>query len=277
MPNIHSSLAWQDSLVPGINAVTPEVSERWKEFMPDFREMDEVDALFDMRGEQEREDMKILKKRKRRWLYKRMDWQSHVRKLVHQEEFERTYGMRLQSFNKLVSVLLPDVQRKLSKSRVPEPVFPELIVAVGLRYLRGGMVSDLKEVYGTSRSEIYHCRRTFLAAVLVNERLRIKMPSTEEEWNEVRLSFLGKSSMGLMRGCVGALDGFLQAFQAPRKKDAQGNVDAFHSGHYDCHGLNCQALCDAFLRFLFFGVVAPGRTNDSMAIHLAKGLKTVLT
>ena len=31
-----------------------------------------------------------------------------------------------------------------------------------------------------------------------------------------------------------------------------------------------------YLRFMFFGVVAPGRTHDSMAIHLAEGLLDVI-
>ena len=84
MPNIHSSLAWQDSLVPGINAVTPEVSEEWKEVVPAFRELDELDALFNICGDQDKEDLKIMRQRKRRWLYKRLDWHSHVCKLVHQ-------------------------------------------------------------------------------------------------------------------------------------------------------------------------------------------------
>ena len=40
---------------------------------------------------------------------------------------------------------------------------------------------------------------------------------------------------------------------------------AYYSGHYESYGLNCQAACDANLRFHFFGVVAPGKTNDNVA------------
>jgi hypothetical protein len=32
--------------------------------------------------------------------------------------------------------------------------------------------------------------------------------------------------------------------------------------------LNCQAICDSKLRFLFFAVIAPGQTNDAVAYEL---------
>ena len=40
---------------------------------------------------------------------------------------------------------------------------------------------------------------------------------------------------------------------------------SYYSGHYESYGLNCQAVCDSNLKFLFFGVVAPGKTNDNVA------------
>jgi hypothetical protein len=45
------------------------------------------------------------------------------------------------------------------------------------------------------------------------------------------------------------------------------NPLAYMSGHYGMFGLNCQAVYDARERFLFFGVVAPGKTNDSVAFE----------
>jgi hypothetical protein len=37
------------------------------------------------------------------------------------------------------------------------------------------------------------------------------------------------------------------------------------SGHYQCYGLNIQAMCDPDLIFLFWGVAAPGKVNDVRA------------
>ena len=44
-----------------------------------------------------------------------------------------------------------------------------------------------------------------------------------------------------------------------------GNVTAYYSSHYESYGLNCQAVCDANLRFVFFAVVGPGKTNNNDA------------
>ena len=58
---------------------------------------------------------------------------------------------------------------------------------------------------------------------------------------------------------------FFQETICPTKKETCGNVQSFFSGHYESYGLNCQAVCDSNLKFLFFGVVAPGKTNDNVA------------
>ena len=62
----------------------------------------------------------------------------------------------------------------------------------------------------------------------------------------------------------------------PTKKDTSGNQRAYFSGHYNSPGLNCQAICDGRLRFLYFGVVAPGGTNDSVAFFRT-GINEFLT
>jgi hypothetical protein len=51
---------------------------------------------------------------------------------------------------------------------------------------------------------------------------------------------------------------------------------AFMSGHYGMFGLNCQAVCNANEKFLFFGVVAPGKTNDNVAFEYCTKLKEVI-
>ena len=71
-----------------------------------------------------------------------------------------------------------------------------------------------------------------------------------------------------MSSCVGALDGMLQPINCPRWTDCNGNQRSYHSGHYNCHGLNVQAMCDAHLRFIMFSVCAPGKTGDAVAVTL---------
>ena len=47
---------------------------------------------------------------------------------------------------------------------------------------------------------------------------------------------------------------------------------SYYSGHYESYGLNCQAACDIRLKFLYFGVVAAGSTNDNIAYAMAEDL-----
>lgn len=236
--------------------------------LQDIEEIDQVHRTDD----QNNGHSSSARKRRKRWLHIRIDWVKHVQKLEHERMFVRTYGMPLVAFQNLVSVLSPVIVRNTSRSRSPQPISVELIVAVGIRYLRGGEIMDIKNVYGLSKAEAYVSRNCFLDAVLQCDSLKIKMPSSAEEWEAVRRGFHAKSSGGIVHGCVGALDGYLQQIVAPRRKEVGGNVLAFFSGHYLVYGINCQAMCDADLKFLYFGVVAPGRTNDNVAIDRCEGL-----
>ena len=237
----------------------------------ELQEMEEIDLLHRIE-DQHSARSSSAKKRRKRWLHIRIDWVKHVQKLEHERMFVRTYGMPLVAFQNLVSLLSPIVMRNTSRSRSSQPISVELIVAVGMRYLRGGEIMDIKNVYGLSKTHAYRSRNCFLKAVLQCDSLKIKMPSTAEEWEAVRRGFHSKSSGGIVHGCVGALDGYLQQVVAPKKKEVGGNVLAFFSGHYLVYGINCQAMCDADLKFLYFGVVAPGRTNDNVAIDRSEGL-----
>jgi hypothetical protein len=96
--------------------------------------------------------------------------------------------------------------------------------------------------------------------------------------DKVQQGFEAISWDGVLNGCIGALDGYLQCIAAPFHKEC-GNLDAYFSVHYCVYGVNIQAMCDADCRFLFVSVAAPGKTNDSVAIqrHLSKlGLKHCL-
>ena len=69
----------------------------------------------------------------------------------------------------------------------------------------------------------------------------------------------------LFGGCVSAVDGFFQAIACPPVSEVS-NQTSYYSGHYENFGLSCQAVCTHDLTFIYFGVVAPGSTNDIIAI-----------
>ena len=84
--------------------------------------------------------------------------------------------------------------------------------------------------------------------------------------DKVRQGLEAISWDGVLNGCIGALDGYLQCIAAPSHKEC-GNLDAYFSVHYCVYGVNIQAMCDTDCRFLFVSVAAPGKTNNSVAIQ----------
>jgi hypothetical protein len=177
--------------------------------------------------------------------------------------------MSLEAFNSLTMVLHPFIAVDIirSRSNTTEPLYPKLVMAIGLRWLAGGSFLDLKISYGCSRACIFRCRDLFINAVNLCEQLKIKFPETAEEFEATRKGFKAKSSHGIMRGCVGAIDGLLATIKCPSMADSEGNPRSYYSGHYNEHGLNVQAVCDARCRFIFFSVAAPGKTPDQLAFE----------
>jgi hypothetical protein len=119
---------------------------------------------------------------------------------------------------------------------------------------------------------LYKAFDDFVNAVNTCPDLDINFPQSAAEWKLVNAEFSAKSSDGIMQGCVGAIDGYFQRIQTPFKKEV-GNVQSYYSGHYESHGVNCQACVSSDLSFMYFGVVSPGSTNDNVSYPLADGLR----
>lgn len=209
-----------------------------------------------------------------RWDHQRLDWDSHVVKCIHEDSFANEYMMSLPTHDKLVRMLSPLLQRAEYNSRCSEPITVEHIVAAGLRVLSGGRTKDMKHIIGTSLTTAYDAVDDSIDAVNETDELAIRFPSTDDEWRIVNDGFRRKSSNNIITGCVGALDGYFQFTNRPARTEVT-NVLAYHSGHYEHYGVNCQACVKNDLQFLYFGVVAPGSTNDNIAYPRAKGLKQV--
>jgi hypothetical protein len=73
--------------------------------------------------------------------------------------------MSLQAFNKLKGLLGDKVKVRLERCPVAEPITPEIVMSIGLRYLSGGKCLDLKNVYGLSLASVYRVQDMFIDAV----------------------------------------------------------------------------------------------------------------
>jgi hypothetical protein len=148
-----------------------------------------------------------------------------------------------------------------------DAVEPELIMAIGIRWLAGGSYVDIRHVYGCSVASVFRFRDLFMEAVLNCNELDIVFPDTDEELYSTESKFSDKSSERTMVGCVGAIDGLFVKVHRPSMKECGYNPQAYFSGHYMAHGLNIQAICDSDRCFTFFGVVTPGKASDQVAFE----------
>jgi len=251
MTNIHSIVSLSSSLALGLDELTDDLDEI-EELVKDYES-----------------NLEFL--RAQPWNHKRVDWAEHVKQLFHENMFEVEYRMSHKAWIKLRSILSTYLERNNKRSRALDPITIEIIMGTGMRYLAGGKINDIRHIYHTSKTAAYSCVMCFIEAVNTAPGLDINLPQTASEWEDVRKGFACRSTGGLLNGCVGALDGFFQAINAPWRKIV-GNVVAYYSGHYESYGLNCQAACDAKLKFLYFCVVAPGKTNDHSAYPLCLDL-----
>ena len=89
-----------------------------------------------------------------------------LEKLRHQGKFHVRFRMSETAFNDLVELLRPALQRVVYNSRSKQPIFVELIVAIGFRWLAGGSYREIEDVFGVSTTETYRSRNKFIDALL---------------------------------------------------------------------------------------------------------------
>ena len=175
----------------------------------------------------------------KRWVYERKsEFFKLLVKLRHQGKFRKRFRMSEDAFHRLVSLLKSHLERDSRYSRSKDPMFVELIVAIGLRWFGGSLYQEVEDCYNVSTTEAYRCREKFVNAILSCEELLIKLPDSPEGWERIRQGFAERSSYRVINGCVGAIDVFFQRTKRPSKKCVYGNVIAYFSGHYEHYGVN---------------------------------------
>lgn len=198
-------------------------------------------------------------------LDQRRCWNEYLERHKNNPKLHRHLRMSLDSFNKLLSHIRADleVNERMAFLR-GGAIIPEVCLFVTLRFLAGGSYLDIYDLMGISPASFYRVLWNTVRAICACEALKIKFPTTEAECREAALGFQSISCRGVIANCIGALDGYLLRIRTPTKKDAP-NVRAYFSGHYQCNGINIQAVCDHLCRFIYFAVISPGSTGDNDA------------
>jgi hypothetical protein len=203
-----------------------------------------------------------------KWGHTRLNWEESLKKERHQKSFESKYHMSEGAFCTLLDILREDITVDFTKSRNStqgnDPIFPELILATGLRFLGGTSHKDLEDIFGMSKNSVKRVIRMLFEAILGCDDLALKLPETAEEYRELADDFNERSGANnIYYGVIGTLDGWLCHTYAPHIKHQRN----YFSGHYQLFGLNVQAICDAHLGFIYLSVAGPGGMNDVRAIR----------
>jgi hypothetical protein len=199
--------------------------------------------------------------------HQRYKWKQYIKKYGNNPRFvKRHLRMTLISFNKLLSYIKAElVVNEFQAARRGGAILPELCLFCTLRWLAGSSYLDIYCITGVSIASFYRVVYKTLRAIAHCHQLEIIFPQTRLECHKLAGDFEKISYNAAIINCVGCIDGYLLRIPTPPKKWA-GNVRSFFSGHYQCSGINIQAVCDSRCRFLYFGMAAPGSANDRDAI-----------
>jgi hypothetical protein len=197
----------------------------------------------------------------------RLCWSRFVEEKGSLRNFHRHLRMSLQSFQKLLSYILPGlIDEEGRAAGRGGPILPEIRLYATLRFLAGGSYLDVHYFCGISQSNFYTSVWRVIHLINKCPHLHISFPQTASECTAAAEGFRSISSGDAIVNCVSVVDGILVQIITPSKKEAK-NVRSFFSGHYQTYGMNIQGACDHLCRFTFLGVAGPGVMSDRDAIE----------
>jgi hypothetical protein len=200
----------------------------------------------------------------------RMDWVEHRDRQIRRGAFNRMYRMSVDAFNELVELLREALSVNVHMADVRSRagvIIPEIRVHCLIRYLSGGSYLDIAAVVNIHHSTFYAIIWSTCKAINACSDLGFSFPETLPELQEASDGFESISTHGVMRGCIGAIDGWLCPMIVPPRA-LVGNVRSYFSGHYQRCGVNVQAVVDHHCRFIYMAVAAPGSQPDINALNM---------
>ncbi|OWZ04056.1 hypothetical protein PHMEG_00024112 [Phytophthora megakarya] len=174
----------------------------------------------------------------------RINWEEHAQLLVKEKQYQKCYKMSYTSFMALAAKL-------------------ELYLSVNEKQSRGSY-HDIRSKRGVSVGAFYAAIHDVIDAIVVHLGLQLHFPTTVPAQRNAAKEFQRLRSSHVIKGCVGAVDGWLCPIRVPCK-DEVARVRSFFSGHYQRYGVNVQACCDHLGRFTAVTCLSAGGTGDAVA------------
>lgn len=172
-------------------------------------------------------------------LRERRSWASYIKPMLGDGTFKGRFRMEHDDFMVLVELLRNDLQRDARMGALRNGAVPvEYQVALTLRWLAGASMYEGMDGYVISRSTAYQTAFRVIAAINKCPQLDCKWPQVEDLVRGAAL-FKERSTLGVIRKCVGAMDGlFVRTIRPILRGTPEPNTH--FSGHKKGFGMNFQ-------------------------------------
>ena len=194
-----------------------------------------------------------------------MKW-SERREELTDKEFCRRYKVTKAQFAQISSDLRLLVGRSAkdpaARRSSGSGVTTDLCLSMTLRYLAGGSYLDIIDMHKVGRSTFY--KAVWCTVRAINETYSLPgLPLSNPDLLQDIADGFHTLNKWTLPGCVGAIDGIGIEITKPTPWDTMYPVQ--FKNRKGWWSINCQAMCDSNLRFLWCSLKSPGGTNDSSA------------
>lgn len=169
----------------------------------------------------------------------RRPFAEYIKPMLADGTFSGRFRMPYEDFKVLVEYLRPALQRDEKMGALRNGAIPvEYQVALTLRWLAGASMYEGMDGHVKARSTAYQTAFRAIAALNACPQLNCTWPEGEDVVWAAGV-FENRSSFGVIRKCVGAMDGlFIRMIRPTAKESAEPN--RFFSGHKKGFGMNFQ-------------------------------------
>lgn len=151
-------------------------------------------------------------------------------------------------------LLRPQLQGDPMRLGSHQPIIPEVVAEIGIRYLGGSKMTEFNETLTVSYPSAWRLTNKFLDAVLLCDALSFGLPTSPEALQHCAKEFDSISTAeGVFYGVVGALDGWLCCINKP--KDVSNPLDFFQVTTSDSDSMFRLWLTAIFVSFTFLLLV----------------------
>ncbi len=188
----------------------------------------------------------------------RMIWR-HRRNGLSDNEFMKRYKLSKSGFARLCHKLRPYVgtkrNNKHARNSSGSGITTEICLSMTLRYLSGGSFLDIIDMHGVGKSTFY--RLLWATVEGINKVINMDGIPTKNHSALAKLSAgFERLNSGALVGCVGAIDGIAIEIFKPTPWDTFFPKQFMNRKGF--FSINCQAICDANLRFTWCSLKSPG-------------------